>query len=396
MGVFSRPDSKYWWLWLEKAPKGEQRVRTDLLIGTTQTERKASRNAAETLYHTRMLGHGCTRHGLPAVAPGRVPTFSAFLPWYREHVLPLHKGREREEDILPRLERVFGTMTLDAVVPPAVIAWRTQRLTTPTVIKHFGGPKGPKKTLPPPSPRTVNREVDVLQMVLQAAVTAGHLASSPLYGLADLPVRDPIRRTTSEAEERALEQHLSPGDWAIWLVGMDALARLGDVLDLRRSDDHGHALDIRDPKNGQALTVPISTRLRAALDRVPIDPTHPEYYFPHRRGGKTERDRRCGYAKALARACRAAGLVYGRTRGGITYHWGTRRTGATRMIRRGGEKAIGVVQQIGGWKDPTVLIGIYQETITDDMRAAVESVGAVASRPEPATKTKRVLRFKKV
>jgi hypothetical protein len=44
------------------------------------------------------------------------------------------------------------------------------------------------------------------------------------------------------------------------------------------------------------------------------------------------------------------------------------------MIRAGGDKVIATAQRIGNWKDPSVLIGIYQETITEEMRAAVESV----------------------
>jgi hypothetical protein len=67
----------------------------------------------------------------------------------------------------------------------------------------------------------------------------------------------------------------------------------------------------------------------------------------------------------------------------------TRRTGATRMIRAGGEKVLGVVQQIGGWKDVSVLIGIYQETITEEMRAAVETVSAPPI-PKARPKLRRV------
>ncbi len=85
---------------------------------------------------------------------------------------------------------------------------------------------------------------------------------------------------------------------------------------------------------------------------------------------------------ALRLACEKAGVPYGRAQHGVTFHWSTRRTGATRMIRAGGEKAIGVVQQIGGWKDLDVLIGIYQEVVTAEMRAAVETV---APKPVPVS-----------
>jgi integrase len=215
--------------------------------------------------------------------------------------------------------------------------------------------------------------VDFLQQVLAAAVEAGHLATSPLYGLANLDIVKPIRRTMSEAEESAISGHLAPDDHAILLVGLDTLARMIDILDLEWADIHERTLDIRDPKNGESHTVPLSSRVRAALAALP---RRGRYCFPWRRSGATQTARRKAVAHALKRACGAAGVPYGRLARGITFHWATRRTGATRMIQRGGEKAIAVVQKIGNWKDAGVLIGIYQETITAEMEAAVESVSA--------------------
>jgi len=58
MGVFKRPDSKFWWLWLETAPKGHQRVRTDIFIGVTKAERRESRSDAELVYHAAMVNGG--------------------------------------------------------------------------------------------------------------------------------------------------------------------------------------------------------------------------------------------------------------------------------------------------------------------------------------------------
>lgn len=383
MGVYQRTDSPYWWMHLENAPRGQQNVSTKVRIGYSPDDKKASRVVAEAVYHARALHAVKVQHGLPIETPeADLVRFDTVALWYDTQWIAKHKGHEREREMLPRLRAAFGPLALtDPRWRTLVIEWRTHRLTTPTVIKHFGGPKGKKRTLPPPSARTVNREVDLLQQILAEAVKAGHLETSPLYGLEDLPVVKPTRRIMGEAEEAAVLAELDAEDGAILLVGLLTLARMGDILDLKRTDDHGHALDIRDPKNGEPLTVPIATRLRRALDKVPVDPEQPVWYFPGRRGAATERDRRAGYTKALQRACARADVPYGRAKGGLTFHWATRRTGATRMIRRGGEKAIGVVQQIGGWKDPTVLIGIYQETITEEMRAAVETISAAPRRP---------------
>jgi integrase len=392
MSVYERAGSPYWWMYIPSAPKAQRRHSTKILKGVTATERKQSRALADTLFHARSLTASGVKHGLPVQAEAGEdagPTFDHELTWYETHVLPRNKGAERERGLIPRLRAAFGHVHLDDPTWVAqVIAYRTNRLARGTVIKHFGGPKGKRRVLKPPGPRTVNREVDVLQQVMSASVEAKRIAASPLYGLPDLKFVDPIRRTMSEAEEIALAGELSPEDYAIFCVGLDGLVRLTDILDLKRADDHGTTLDIREPKNGDPITVQISTRLRAALDAVPVDPASPEWYFPGRRGAETERDRRGGYAKALKRACGRANVPYGRAQRGLTFHWATRRTGATRMIRQGGEKAIGVVQKIGGWKDATVLIGIYQETITPEMVAAVETVAPAALMPKtPATVT---------
>jgi integrase len=376
MGIFTRPDSPYWWLFLETT---KQKEKTAILVGTTTAQRKDSKALALDQYHRRMLDLADPEAQQRAARRDQ-PTLRGFVPWYETHILPQHRGAEREREILPRLVAEFGSLRLEAITKDRVIAWRTRRLSTPTVIAHFGGPKGPRRELPPPSARTVNREVDTLQQVLAAAVPT-YLKTSPLAGLPDLPVTPPIRRTISVEEETRLLATLAPDDRAIFLVGADTLTRLSDILELQHRDDHGTYLDIREPKNGRPHTVPISSRLRAALDALPADDSG--YFFPRRRAADTERDRRGGYAKALQRGCRRAGIPYGRARHGVTFHWATRRTGATRMIRAGGDRAIATAQRIGNWKDPSVLIGIYQETITAELQAAVEAVGQGVRLPPP-------------
>jgi integrase len=450
MGLLKK-DSPFWWLWLETAPKGEQREKTSILVGTTARQRKDNKAKALELYHQRMQEIAEGVHHMPQ-APAPAPeavTFAAFAPWYDAHHIAHHAGREREREILPRLVAFFGPYALEAITQELVISWRTARLATPVTVERFGmtrgtpalwrqvhallktrGPltlpelrahfglstrdmadafKSPqtrgyfrreatsagrgrhstgtwaavgtpgtsRHTYPAPSARTVNREVDLLQQVLSAAVVAKKLAVSPLFGLVNLEPVEPIRRTMSDAEEHAILAELRPDDRTIVLVGLDTLARLINILDLQWVDDHGQTLDLRDTKNGRSHTVPVSSRLRAALDLLPHDDA--VYLFPRRRQAASDSGRRGAVAKALKRACVRAGVPYGRAQRGITFHWSTRRTGATRMIRRGGEKALGVVRQIGGWKTTDVLVGIYQETVTADMVAAVETVAPAAA-----------------
>lgn len=175
-----------------------------------------------------------------------------------------------------------------------------------------------------------------------------------------------------------LEQ-LGRVDRAIVLCGLDGLLRLGEILNLRRVDDHGELLHVVNPKNNRTRAVPISARLRAALDALPASDA--PYIFEVRRRGATASIRRGTVAHALKRACAAAGVPYGRARHGLTFHWSTRRTGATRMIRKGGDGVMAVVKEIGGWETMDVLTDIYQEVTVEDMRRAVDLVdGQAATR----------------
>jgi hypothetical protein len=357
-------------------------------------------------------------HRLPIERP--VIRFADFAAWFDAHAIERHKGREREREILTRLVRDFGRKLLHTIDREMVIEWRTRRLSASTTIPAFGSrghvPKwllvhrylrehGPTallqlaplfrqtsreivrtflkpatapyfakvrrgvwtaigepvvadRVIPPPIASTVNREVDLLQQIMAAAVPK-YLAASPVAGLPNLRATAPIRRTMSADEEVRVLAHLSPVDHAIVLVGLlyaHAIERHPGPAAPRRSwrgaRDSGpkerpseHGADFEPPTRG-ARRPSRST------------PENPSGRFPTRRG-PTEAARRKTIAGALQRACRKAGVPYGRARGGLTFHWSTRRTGATRIIRAGGDGAIALAQKIGNWKDPSVLIDIY-------------------------------------
>jgi integrase len=392
MSVYDRADSIYWWMHVPSAPKGKQKRSTGIAKGITGTEQRQTKLEAEEVFIKAERTAALVKQGIaPAEPPPAVTvaTFAEFAAWYTAHEITQHRGAYRELQILPRLLAAFGDLPLDEINPARVIAWRTKRLVTPTKVMHYGGPRGRPHTFPCPSARTVNREVNFLQQMLASAVETGQLTASPIVGLSDLKAAPVRRRTASHDEEQRILAALAAPDRAIYLMGRDGLVRLGDCLDARRADDHGTTFDIRYPKNGSTHTIPVSTRLRAALDAVPVEPAQPEWYFPYRRQAKTEQARVRGYGKALKRACALAGVPYGRAINGITFHWATRTTGATRMIRQGGDGVIADVQKIGGWKDVTVLLGIYQETVTADMHRAVER--AILPPAAPArTKLRRV------
>src|SRR5690606_19697943 len=122
------------------------------------------------------------------------------------------------------------------------------------------------------------------------------------------------------------------------LLGLDALLRLGDVRRLRLEHDLGTALAVVDPKT-QPYTVPISSRLRRALDAMrPIAEHRGGYFFArthYKRGPDKGKWRPIAENTAFRLwedLCRRAGVLRGRNKGGVTYH-SLRHTGATRAAR---------------------------------------------------------------
>lgn len=387
MGIFTKDDSRYFWLYLETTKKKE---RTDIRCDApTPQGRKDNRAAVEALYHDRLAE---TRPSAQPDAPA-VPsiTFAEFVTWYQEHVLPKHRGAERERVTLPRLVAEFGALTLADITPSRVTEWQTRRLAAPTLIARR---KRVAARAVSAGPVTVNRETDVLKAVMQAAVPK-YFAVSPLFGMKRLATKTPRRTILSEADEAKLLAGMPADDAALMVLALDSLIRLHDVLDIKREHHDGRKIWIDDPKAGGGFHVPISARAKAYLAKIADDGSG--YYFSRRRAElKTDHARRNAIKQMLQRACKRAGVKYGRARGGITFHWATRRTGATRMLSRGVQP--GTVQKVGRWKTLDTVLTIYDELIGTDAIKAVNAVGAKTgrqrSRPVPA-KAKRARKPKK-
>lgn len=349
MGVYQRADSPFWWLWLESAPKGHQRIRTDVPIGASPKE---SRRVAERIYHTHMADLAMQRSGIPLVRP--VISFAEFSVWFDQHVIEHHRGKLREREILLTLNAFFGDYGLQQIDRSLVIEWRAQRAA--------------KR-----SASTSNRELDVLKQMLRAAVPK-YLDKSPIERLARLrPKRTETRVLTHEEEKRLLKV-LPPGDQAIIICALDTLMRLSDVVNLRRDQDRGAYLLVVDPKV-EPYRVPVSKRLRKALDAIPKEGP---YYFPHRRLAEKPRDFRGGIASMLERACKKAGVPYGRKQGGITFH-ALRHTATTRLVDAG--TPLRIVQELGGWQSMRQLERYAHPTEAAKL-AAVERIAGQRGRKE--------------
>lgn len=349
MGVYVRDDSPFFWFLLEGT---NRRASTGVPIhGGSPAHEKELRRQAEDIYATKKADLARGLSHLPVKRDAIL--FSTFAAWYETHRVSNLRGKEREREIIATWVTTFTGRSLEELTRTRIEEAITKRA----------------KSI---NPRTVNREVDTLKSMLKAAAALGHLAASPIAGMKRLKFRKPKRRTLTPAEETRLLKLLSPTDKAIVIMGLDTLCRLGDILDLKRSDDHGRYLYIADPKDpdqAEPYHVPVSKRLRKALDAVPKLGV---YYFQSRRVAKTDRDRRGAVRQMLEAACATANIPYGRANGGITFHWATRRTGASRMLSRGAN--LKSVQKIGNWKRPDTVLDIYAESLTEDEFAAVELV----------------------
>jgi integrase len=357
MGVYERNDSPYWWLWLEQT---KQREKTNIKVGATTAQRRESRRIALDRYHQRMNELAARLYKLPSAQPAI--RFAKYAEPYTTDTIAHRKGARRERELLAQLRRFFGDDLLTAIDRDRVRAYHTFR----------------KADTPPAAAVTINREVDLLKGMLRDAVPK-YLPASPLLGMPRLETVAPRRRYTSEEEfARLLAVCEDAEDTAILLIGRDALVRLGDVLDLQHTDRTGSLLYVRDPKGGTPYETALSPRALAAVEA--IDATASRYLFPKFRRALNERDWPGSVRQRLEYLCKKAGLPYGRTAHGVTFHWGTRRSGATDLLMKRGKK-LPAVQRLGNWKKPDVLLEIYTEVTTADLLEAVDAV--------PAKKRKR-------
>lgn len=364
MGLWKR--ETYWWI-TYRDPQGVMRRESTRIPvdGGSPAQTRENKNRAQATLARKIITQIDSAQGRGAADP-RPTTFGAFATWYDTHVIAHHRGASRERELLADLRREFGAGPIAKITRQRVAAWMTRRLSEARTVQTKAGPVPGA----PPTAATVNRTVDLLKSMLREAVQHGYLTASPLVGMKRLHApRRPKARLTSEQEDAVLREMRHPGDRAMLIMGLDTLARLGDILDFRRDHDHGRTLTLVDPKNGELLEVPVSARLRAVLDALPeVGP----YYFAHRRTAQKPREWASAVRQMLERACKRAGVPYGRAQNAITWHAATRRTGASRMIAA--KVPLPVVMRIGGWKT-LEQVSDYVVPEDDALREAVEAVG---------------------
>jgi hypothetical protein len=349
MGVYPRKDSPYWWITITRPGQRPLVENTRIpKVGATAEQTKRLKRDAEEAYIARAADLARARYALPVDKP--IITLAEYLPWYDAHCTARKKGAEQERFRLALFKKELGTHGLHEITPAVAEAYRTRRLKA-----------GRRES-------TVNRELNVLRAILTSAVPE-YLDVSPLEAFEKLEEDNYEGRPITPEEEERLRTALKPADYAMFLMGLDTLMRQADILDfewVRVREGYGIVVD---PKNGELLPVPFSTRLQDALADLPRTG---RYLFPARRLG-TENERRSRVRKMLEWACKKAKIPYGRYTG-ITWHTATRHTGATRLSEAGYNTL--VIQQVGGWKSASM---VRRYSHLDGVKAeAVEAIGRSA------------------
>lgn len=279
------------------------------------------------------------------------PLFASFAAQWEREWGQLQRGYTGRLDSRVRvLVAQFGALRLTQITPSVVHTWRAHRL-------EAGA-----------APRTINRDVDVLKSILSKGVP-DYYAQSPLHQMPRLKAAPPITPTLSPQDEATLLAVMDDEDRAVFLLALDSLVRLGDVLSLKWGDvDLSHnTARVNESKHGRTYHVPISERAAAALSHLD-GATCEADAFVFRNNSVNS------YIQRLRRRCLKHGIVYGRVHKGITFHAATRHTGATRLVTAGVD--LRTVQELGGWSNIQQLQR-YVHPPAEALRAAVEKIRIV-------------------
>lgn len=347
MGVYTRRDSPFYWMWLEGDGR---RLSTGIPIGLKH-QRTDSRRQAADIYLAAMGDIARQKFDLPVSLPAR--TFRAHAEWYRDTIASQHRGKRRAASMVNQLIAHFGDAMLSSLDVHAIEEWKHARANAV-------------------ARQTVNRELDVLKPLLRSAVPK-FLTSSPADQVKRFAVRRfaPITLLTREDEAKLLAV-ATPEERAFILLGTDTLMRLGDVRTFRVNFNHGAFIEVQNTKTGEATKVPTSTRLREAL--AALEPKDGWYFARryYRKGPKQGTWQPISENTAwemFADLCTRAGVLRGRDVKGITFH-GLRHTGATRAMKK--TKATAVMK-LGGWTSLKQLVR-YDHPDDPDLIAGVEAI----------------------
>ena len=316
------------------------------------------RRLAQEVFATQMADLVRDEYHLPRQRPSI--TFRDFRQWYATHVSARKRSVHREELVLRNtLGRHFDAIPLHEITREGITEWLTQRSAECVAGRRV-------------SPATVDRGLTLLRHVLAQAVPK-YLETNPAAGLKP-------RRTPSSFEARILSRDeegrflacATVEERALVVCALDTLQRLSNVVALQRAQDHGAYITVLGPKTGRSYKVPVSSRLREALDAVPV--RGPAYFSWANIASNTKRVG--AVIRVFGKLCVRAQIPIGRRTGGVTFHC-LRHTGASRMLEAGVD--IETVRLIGGWANYEMLQR-YVHPTDAARRAAVETIGTTVPR----------------
>lgn len=333
MGLYTRPDSPWFWMFLEGTRKKERiQIRRD--AGDPDI-RRANRAAAEAIYHARMTQLAKSRVGLPSERPR---TFNNQADWFDTHVIATHESHRAERSILSALRAEFGTLQLAEL--------RHARLKEYEAVLVD---KGRKRS-------TITRHLNLTKAIVSSAV-GEYLEVSPLAGYKHRRAKFAPKRTVEATEEPALLKELlalDPELHDLYVVGVGTLLRQENLVTLQRAQYRRQGLVVETKTGPHVVRLDgptiLQTRARDILTaRWPKgvrDPFFPEWakvfatYAPAAANARLLR--------IFRRAVKAAGLPWGLDADGLVWHTATRATGATRLLRDY-QIDIRTVQRMGPW-----------------------------------------------
>jgi integrase len=389
MGLFTRPNSPYYWKRYDINPETGKpfrpRASTKIFVGgSTKAQRDKNQADAEHQYMQDCID---IRKGIerPTAAAPIYTTYGAWIrDYYLAHYTAHHRGKVNERSTLNRLVAEFGTLPIEAITTARVDAYRDRRAQDVTV-------------------NTINRDVQVLQVSLRrmahALRDAGCAAPDPRDILTTLTRRKPLETETRWFSEdefakfvAAIDAHDTIGGTsraeglALATAAIETLLRRGSLLRLIWKNYRGTHLVPLNAKQ-EIRWSPVSANLAEYLDALPTNTDRIFASFDRvaarakSRGLILSTERRMQAANNIAdkwfkRVCELAGLPCGRAQHGLTFH-SFRHTGATWQLNGSETRrpvSVRTVMELGGWKNVKLFMRTYCHTDQKSLDTAVANM----------------------
>lgn len=225
----------------------------------------------------------------------------------------------------------------------------------------------------PPSPATLDRELEVLKRALNYSVKARQLTTNPLDQVGMLRKNNTRRMVLDEARFQRLHSAADPTLKPILLTAFDTGMRLREVLNLMWANvdlvGGRILLHSQDTKTQQARTIVMTDRLKAVLGATTAARRHgPVFPSPDTRKPFVD------VRRAFKRACDGAGIA------GLWFH-DLRRSYITRARQAGVPES--VVMRISGHRTRSVF-DRYNVVDERDLRLAAQALSSTLM-PSSAT-----------